>query len=151
MTNPTEDPYDLLERTNLAEYLRARKAIAAESSQLGLPTRPVLPGVLRVDETVSNAMTMLSTMRVQVGGRRERERERHRDTHTTEPTTSSTLSADRYARKGKSLLSSDLRPSKTATSLLLFKTSPLDCSDTPCSPAPPSPSLLLLFHSPPHS
>jgi len=59
------------------------------------------------------------------GGRRERERERHLDTHTTEPTTSSTLSADRYARKGKSLLSSDLRPSKTATSLLLFKTSPL--------------------------
>ena len=62
----TEDPSDLLERTNLAEYLRARKSIAADSSQQGLPTRPVLPGVLRVDETVSSAMTMLSTMRVQV-------------------------------------------------------------------------------------
>ena len=61
-----EDPSDLLERTNLAEYLRARKAIAAESSQQGLPTRPVLPTVLRVDETVSSAMTALSTMRVQV-------------------------------------------------------------------------------------
>ena len=61
-----EDPADLLERTNLAEYLRARKAIAAESSQQGLPTRPVLPGVLRVDETVSSAMNMLSSMRVQV-------------------------------------------------------------------------------------
>lgn len=61
-----EDPADLLERTNLAEYLRARKAIAAESSQQGFPTRPVLPGVLRVDETVSSAMNMLSSMRVQV-------------------------------------------------------------------------------------
>lgn len=65
-TTTKEDPSDLLERTNLAEYLRARKAIAADSSQQGLPTRPVLPGVLRVDETVSSAMTMLSSMRVQV-------------------------------------------------------------------------------------
>lgn len=66
MTTATEDPSDLLERTNLAEYLRARKAIAAESSQQGFPTRPVLPGVLRVDQTVASAMTMLSSMRVQV-------------------------------------------------------------------------------------
>lgn len=65
-TTTKEDPSDLLERTNLAEYLRARKAIAADSSQQGMPTRNVLPGVLRLDETVSSAMTMLSSMRVQV-------------------------------------------------------------------------------------
>lgn len=68
MTTNTEleEPSELLQRTNLAEYLRARKAIAAESSQQGLPTRPVLPAVLRVDETVASAMSRLSDMRVQV-------------------------------------------------------------------------------------
>ena len=50
---------------------RARKAIAAESSQAGLPTRPVLPGVLRMDSTVSAAMDLLSSMRVQVRPRRD--------------------------------------------------------------------------------
>lgn len=37
-----EDPADLLDRTNLAAYLSARKQLAAENSTLGLPTRPVL-------------------------------------------------------------------------------------------------------------
>lgn len=60
-----EDPADLLDRTNLAAYLSARKQLAAENSQLGLPTRPVLPGVLRTDETVSKAMELLSSLRVQ--------------------------------------------------------------------------------------
>ena len=60
-----EDPADLLDRTNLAAYLSARKQLAAENSTLGLPTRPVLPGVLRTDETVSKAMELLSSLRVQ--------------------------------------------------------------------------------------
>ena len=58
-----EDPADLLDRTNLAAYLSARKQLAAENSTLGLPTRPVLPGVLRTDETVSKAMELLSSLR----------------------------------------------------------------------------------------
>ena len=60
-----EDPADPLDRTNLAAYLSARKQLAAENSTLGLPTRPVLPGVLRTDETVSKAMELLSSLRVQ--------------------------------------------------------------------------------------
>ena len=60
-----EGPADLLDRTNLAAYLSARKQLAAENSTLGLPTRPVLPGVLRTDETVSKAMELLSSLRVQ--------------------------------------------------------------------------------------
>ena len=60
-----EDPADLLDRTNLAAYLSARKQLAAENSTLGLPTRPVLPGVLRTDDTVSKAMELLSSLRVQ--------------------------------------------------------------------------------------
>ena len=60
-----EDPADLLDRTNLAAYLSARKQLAAENSTLGLPTRPVLPGVLRIDDTVSKAMELLSSLRVQ--------------------------------------------------------------------------------------
>jgi CBS domain-containing protein/uncharacterized protein YunC (DUF1805 family) len=60
-----EDPADLLDRTNLAAYLSARKQLAAENSTLGLPTRPVLPGVLRTDETVRKAMELLSSLRVQ--------------------------------------------------------------------------------------
>ena len=60
-----EDPADLLDRTNLVAYLSARKQLAAENSTLGLPTRPVLPGVLRTDETVSKAMELLSSLRVQ--------------------------------------------------------------------------------------
>ena len=58
-----EDPADLLDRTNLAAYLSARKQLAAENSTLGLPTRLVLPGVLRTDETVSKAMELLSSLR----------------------------------------------------------------------------------------
>ena len=44
---------------------RARKALAAESSQHHHPTRSLLPLILRVDQTVGEALTSLAFMRVQ--------------------------------------------------------------------------------------
>ena len=52
-----EDPAALLQRTNLAEYLRARKALAAQAAQQGAPTRPVLPFLLRTDHSVQEVRT----------------------------------------------------------------------------------------------
>lgn len=60
-----EDPAALLQRTNLAEYLRARKALAAQAAQQGAPTRPVLPFLLRTDHSVQEALLSFSTLRVQ--------------------------------------------------------------------------------------
>ena len=44
---------------------RARKALAAESSQHDRPTRSALPLILRVDQTVGEALASLAFMRVQ--------------------------------------------------------------------------------------
>ena len=44
---------------------RARKALAAESSQRDHPTRSLLPLILRVDQTVGEALASLAFMRVQ--------------------------------------------------------------------------------------